>query len=132
MIGTDPQRHGRTEATDRNYIAKQEEGKQQMSEPLRPKLLITGEPLDGGADRNARVGDPIFVRGGVMDETACRWRGFIGVIPRLGGGLEIHDATHGPGPDRGGCPLKLKTSRLFRAALPRAGIYSPQDPFASR
>lgn len=67
-----------------------------------------------------------------MDEITCRWRGFIGVIPRLGGGREIHDAVHGPRPDRGGRPLKLKTSRLFRAALPRAGIYSPQVPLASR
>ncbi len=80
--------------------------KQQQPEPPCSNLSIAGRPLTKEQIEMLREGEPIFVRGTqsegyvVMDDRLQMAWVYRGRSAGLGGVREIHDAAHGPGPDR--------------------------------
>ena len=83
-----------------------EKQRQQQPEPPRPRLSIAGGPLDRGAGRNAPRGRADLCAGNAIGgicgdgRPAADGVGLSGRSAELGGVREIHDATHGPGPNR--------------------------------
>lgn len=90
-----------------SILQKLEAEKQQQLEPPHRNLSIAGKPLTEEQIEMLREGEPIFVRGtqseGYGDgRPAADGVGLSGRSAGLGGVREIHNAAHGPGPDRGG------------------------------